>query len=180
MYQHLFYNYLLYIGIVLHVLTFPRSSSGESEEYQSKFMNWVTLIWTHILQFGFVFNSAYTFVKCNLTIHTKNLVMYTFYLSLRLFKANIYYNSVFNINQYINVVCPWNKNSIFKVFKNVYINTCFNCVLVVNSLKIQLRTKNSFLVLSLWFGFWLMNHGAMQLERVHLQSCHVDFISIVA
>jgi hypothetical protein len=35
-YQHLFYYYLLYTGVALYVLTFPRSSSGESQEYQSK------------------------------------------------------------------------------------------------------------------------------------------------
>jgi hypothetical protein len=52
----------------------------------------------------FFFDSEYTFVKFNLTVHTKTLVMYDFYLSLRLFKTNVHYNFVFNIN-YINVVC---------------------------------------------------------------------------
>jgi hypothetical protein len=36
-YQHLFL--LLNTGGVLHVSTFPRSSSGDSQEYQSKFFN---------------------------------------------------------------------------------------------------------------------------------------------
>jgi hypothetical protein len=43
-------------------------------------------------------------------MHTKTLVKYGFYLSLRLFKINMYYNFVFNINNYINVVRPSNKN----------------------------------------------------------------------
>jgi hypothetical protein len=38
-------------------------------------------------------------------MHIKTLVMYGFYLSLKLFKPNIHYNFVFNINNYINVVC---------------------------------------------------------------------------
>jgi hypothetical protein len=71
-----------------------------------KLISWIelTLIWIHILKFGFVFDSEYTFVKYNLSLHTRTLVMYGFYLSLRLFKTNIYYDFVFNINNYINVV----------------------------------------------------------------------------
>jgi hypothetical protein len=38
-------------------------------------------------------------------MHTRTLVMYGFYLILRLFKTNIHYDFVFNINNYINV-CP--------------------------------------------------------------------------
>jgi hypothetical protein len=91
---------------VLHVSTFPRSSSGESQVYQIKLLNWVTLILIHILQFGFVFDSEYTFVKYDLTMHTRTLVMYGFFLSLRLFKTNIYNDFVFNVNNIINVVYP--------------------------------------------------------------------------
>jgi hypothetical protein len=47
-----------------------------------------------------------TFVKRNLTVHTNTLVIYGFYRSLRLFKTNIHYNFVLNINNYVNVVCP--------------------------------------------------------------------------
>jgi hypothetical protein len=49
------------------------------------------------------FDSEYTFVNCNLTMHTKTLVMYDFYLS---FKINIHYNFIFNISNYINIGCP--------------------------------------------------------------------------
>jgi hypothetical protein len=36
-------------------------------------------------------------------MHTKTLVKYDFYLSLRLFKTNIHHNFVFNVNNHINV-----------------------------------------------------------------------------
>jgi hypothetical protein len=52
--------------VTLHVSIFPRSSTGESQEYQSKFLNWVTLVPIHVLQFGLVFNIEYTVVKSNL------------------------------------------------------------------------------------------------------------------
>jgi hypothetical protein len=45
---------LLCTGVALHVSTLPKSSSGESQEYQAKFLNWVTLIWIHILKFFIV------------------------------------------------------------------------------------------------------------------------------
>jgi hypothetical protein len=67
------------------------SSSGESQEYQSKFLNWVTLIWSHVLQF--FFNIEYTFAICNLTVHPKTPVIYGSYISIRLFKTNILYNA---------------------------------------------------------------------------------------
>jgi hypothetical protein len=92
---------------VLHVSTFPKSSSGESQEYQTKFVNRVTSIWIRNLQFGFVFfDNECSFVKCSLTMHKKTVLIYGFYLSLRLFKTNIHYNFVFNINNYIDGVCP--------------------------------------------------------------------------
>jgi hypothetical protein len=40
MYQHFS---LLYTRSVLHVSTFPRSSSGESQEYQFKFLNYLNM-----------------------------------------------------------------------------------------------------------------------------------------
>jgi hypothetical protein len=80
------YQHLLCTGVALHASTFPRSSSGGSQEYQTKFLNWVTLIRIHILQFDFVFDSEYTFVTCNLTMHTKTPVMYGFHLSLNCWK----------------------------------------------------------------------------------------------
>jgi hypothetical protein len=43
-------------------------------------------------------------------MHRKTVVMYGFYVSLRLFKTNIHYNFVFNVNNYINVVCPLKTN----------------------------------------------------------------------
>jgi hypothetical protein len=70
---------LLCTGVALYVSNFPRSSSGKSQEYETKFLNWVPLIWIHILQFVF-FYSECTTVKCNLTMHTKTLVMYGFFL----------------------------------------------------------------------------------------------------
>jgi hypothetical protein len=59
----------------------------------------------------FCFHTEYTSVKCNLTMHTRTLIMYSFYLSLRLFKGNIRYNFVFNNNNNNNnnnneLVCP--------------------------------------------------------------------------
>lgn len=48
-----------------------------------------------------VVDSEYTFVECNLTMYTRTLVMYGFYLSF--VKSNIFYDFVFNVNNYINV-----------------------------------------------------------------------------
>jgi hypothetical protein len=48
---------------VLHISTIHRSSSSETQLFQTKFFNWVTWIWIHILQFFFVFDSEYTFLK---------------------------------------------------------------------------------------------------------------------
>jgi hypothetical protein len=38
-------------------------------------------------------------------MHTKALEMYGFNLSLRVFKTNIHYNFIFNINNYIDSYC---------------------------------------------------------------------------
>jgi hypothetical protein len=81
-------------GVALHVSIFPTSSSGESQEYQTKLWNSVTLIWISILRFAFFFHNECAFVECNLTMHTKTLGMYCFCLSLRSIKKNIHYNFV--------------------------------------------------------------------------------------
>jgi hypothetical protein len=41
---------------------------------------------------SFCFNSKYTSVKRDLTMHPKTMVIYAIYLRLRLLKINIYYD----------------------------------------------------------------------------------------
>jgi hypothetical protein len=66
----------------------------------------------------FCFDSEYTLVKYNLTMHTRTLVIYGFYLNLTFFKTNIHYDLVFNINKYIHIVCH-KINLVLKAFLNL-------------------------------------------------------------